>query len=60
MHFVFQTSLAFPFLDFDRAGRVSIGIYKGLNRRGSAPEVIALILSYYLLLSLKTPKDSKA
>jgi hypothetical protein len=45
---------------FDRAGKVSIGIYKGLNPRGSGPEVIALILSCYLLLSLKAPEDGKA
>jgi anaerobic C4-dicarboxylate transporter len=60
MHFVFQTSLAFPFLDFDRAGRVSIGIYKGLNFQSFVPGVFALILSCYLLLSLKTSGDGQA
>jgi hypothetical protein len=48
------------FLGFNRAGKVSMGIYKGLNPRGSDPEVITLILSCYLLLSLKTPEYGKA
>jgi hypothetical protein len=51
----------FPLLDIGCVGRVSIGIYKGLNFQSFMPEVLALILSILLLLLLlKTSEDGKA
>jgi hypothetical protein len=59
MHFCVSDIFCVSFLGFGRAGKVSIGIYKGLNFQRFTPKVLALILSCYLLLSLKISEDGK-